>query len=143
MNKKIRGTKSIVYNNIRFKSTLECNCYKKLEEAGLNPSYESEKIVLMEGFRPSIKLISPNKTKELVECTKKILNITYTPDFVVTKGNYKIYFDAKGIANDTYPIKKKLFLKHLENRADGVNYIFIEPHSIKQILQAIDYIKSL
>ena len=40
------------FNNIKFKSRLEVSCYKLLIEAGLNPSYESEKIILWEGFKP-------------------------------------------------------------------------------------------
>ena len=74
---------------------------------------------------------------------KKLLNVTYTPDFVVTKDKCKIYLDVKGMPNDTYPIKKKLFLKVLEERNDGYNYLFIEPHNIRQINQAIEIIKNL
>ena len=62
---------------------------------------------------------------------------------MVTKGNYKIYFDVKGKENDTYPIKKIMFLITLEERNDGVRYIFFEPHNVRQMLQAIEIIKGL
>lgn len=149
-NKKIKGAKEVIFDSIKFKSRLEMTCYRKFKEAGLDFSYESEKVILWEGFKPSsIQIYSPKKegrgsyrgNLELQE--KKLLNITYTPDFIVTKDNYKIYLDVKGIPNDTYPIKKKLFLKILEERNDNYKYLFIEPHNIRQINQAIDLIKNL
>lgn len=149
-NKKIKGAKEVIFDNIKFKSRLEMTCYKKFKEAGLDFSYEPEKVILWEGFKPSSILIySPKKegrgsyrgNLELQE--KKLLNVTYTPDFVVTKDKCKIYLDVKGMPNDTYPIKKKLFLKVLEERNDGYNYLFIEPHNIRQINQAIEIIKNL
>ena len=149
-NKKIKGAKISEYNNIKFKSSLECSCYKKLELSGLEFSYESERIVLWEGVKPqSVKIYYPRKIKagkydrNLELQTRTLLNITYTPDFVINKNNYKIYFDVKGKENDVYPIKKKMFLKTLEERNDGINYLFFEPHNIRQMLQAIEIIKKL
>ena len=149
-NKKIKGAKISEYNNIKFKSSLECSCYKKLELSGLEFSYESERIVLWEGVKPqSVKIYSRKKIKagkydrNLELQTRTLLNITYTPDFVINKNNYKIYFDVKGKENDVYPIKKKMFLKTLEERNDGINYLFFEPHNIRQMLQAIEIIKKL
>ena len=149
-NKKIKGATSIEYNGIKFKSILECSCYKKLEAAKFDFSYESEKITLWEGVKLQNTLVySPRKIKagkygKVLELqTRALLSTTYTPDFVVTKGNYKIYFDVKGKENDTYPIKKKMFLKNLEERDDGIQYLFFEPHNVRQMLQAIEIIKEL
>lgn len=148
-NKKIHNATKNEYDGIKFLSVLERSCYKKLKEAGLDFSYESEKIILWEGFKPSFYIIAPKKlrpgkyTKELYEQTKKIINITYTPDFIVIKDNYKIYFDVKGNVNDVYPIKKKMFLKTLEERDDGYTYMFIEPHSVAQMKEAINLIQKL
>ena len=68
-NKKIKGAKISEYNNIKFKSSLECSCYKKLELSSLEFSYESEKIVLWEGVKPqSVKIYSPkNNNSSLKE----------------------------------------------------------------------------
>lgn len=149
-NKKIIGAKEVIFEDIKFKSRLELACYKRFKEAGLDFSYEPEKVILWEGFKPSsIRIYSPKKegrgsyrgNLELQE--KKLLNVTYTPDFVVTKDKCKIYLDVKGMPNDTYPIKKKLFLRVLEERNDGYTYLFIEPHNIRQITQAIEIIKNL
>lgn len=149
-NKKIKGATTIRYNGIKFKSILECSCYKKLEISGLDFLYESEKITLWRGSKlHNILIYTPKKIKigkygKLLEPqTRALKDITYTPDFVVTKGNYKIYFDVKGKENDIYPIKKKMFLKILEERNDGIKYVFVEPHSVRQMLQAIEIIKEL
>lgn len=149
-NKKIKGAVVTTYNGIKFKSKLEESCYKKLEAAGLNFSHESEKITLWEGVKLQNTLVyAPKKIRigkygsTLELQTRALLNTTYTPDFIVNKGNYKIYFDVKGKENDTYPIKKKMFLKVLEERNDGLNYLFFEPHNVRQMLQAIDIINKL
>lgn len=149
-NKKIKGAVSVNYNGINFKSKLEKSCYKKLESSKLNFSYESEKITLWEGIKCkdlmiyTPKKLSIGKYDKLLELqTRALLNITYTPDFIVIKDNYKIYFDVKGKENDTYPIKKKMFLKILEERNDGIKYLFFEPHNVKQMEQAIDIINKL
>ena len=149
-NKKIKGATSIEYNGIKFKSILECSCYKKLEAAGFDFSYESERIPLWEGVKLQNTIVyAPKKIragkygKFLESQTRALLDITYTPDFIVHKDNYRIYFDVKGKENDTYPIKKKMFLKTLEERQDGIQYIFFEPHNVRQMLQAIEIIKEL
>lgn len=149
-NKKIKGATSIEYNGIKFKSILECSCYKKLEATGFDFSYESEKITLWRGTKLQKTIVyAPKKIragkygKFLELQTRALLNTAYTPDFIVNKGDYKIYFDVKGKENDTYPIKKKMFLKVLEERNDGIKYMFFEPHNIRQMLQAIEIIKEL
>lgn len=144
-NRRIKGAHSVEFDNIKFKSALECSCYKKLKESGLEFHYESEKIIIWEGLKLSnTKLFIPNKINKLLEeCTRKLLNITYTPDFIVIKGRYKIYFDVKGKENDVYPIKRKMFLKYLEEQNDEWTYIFFEPHNVRQMIQTIELIKTL
>ena len=62
-NKKIKGATSIEYNGIKFKSILECSCYKKLEAAG----FEVEKI-----YGDYMKnSISENTNKAIVWARKK------------------------------------------------------------------------
>lgn len=149
VNKRIKGAKSIEFDGIKFKSLLECSCYKKLKDSGLTFAYEPEKVIIWKGdklistvvFAP--KKINPGKYgKSLSEQKRALLDMSYTPDFLVEKGNYRFYFDVKGKENDVYPIKKKMFLKLLEERQDGYIYGFFEPHSVKQMLEAIEMIKS-
>lgn len=147
-NRKIKNTKEVVFDNIKFKSQLERSCYKKIKETDLDVQYESEKIILWEGVKlDKVSLHAPKKIragkyeKDLQEQTRALLKITYTPDFIIIRGKHKIYIDVKGKENDVYPIKKKMFLKHLEEREDDYIYHFFEPHSVKQIMQTIQTIK--
>ena len=98
-NKKIKGAKISEYNNIKFKSSLECSCYKKLELSGLEFSYESERIVLWEGVKPqSVKIYSPRKIKagkydrNLELQTRTLLNITtrHTPSRSTARSKHRI-----------------------------------------------------
>ena len=68
INRKIKNATVITFNNIKFKSKLECLMYKLLIESNLEVQHEETKIILMEGFYPK-KWFS--KSKEQV---KKILN---------------------------------------------------------------------
>ena len=150
-NKKIRGATPKEFNNIKFRSILECSCYKKLLESGLKFSYEKEKIILQEGFNPSIPIYYPNKikagtyAKELTLQSNRIRSITYTPDFIIFKDNYKIYIEVKGNPNDAYPRTRKLFLNYLEtlNKNKASKCMFFEPHTVKQMQQTIDIINTL
>lgn len=108
--------------------------YKLLIESNLEVQHEEIKIILMEGFYPK-KWFS--KSKEQV---KKILNLTYTPDFIVKHNNYTIYIEVKGFMSDNYPIKRKLFLNKINNES---NSIFFEVYNKKDMLNCISYIKTL
>lgn len=148
-NKKIKGAKNIEFDGIMFKSKLECSCYKKLKDSGLTFSYEPEKIPIWEGIKLNVVTVfAPRRKaagkydKSLSEQKRALLNMSYTPDFLVEKGKYRFYFDVKGKENDVYPIKKKMFLKSLEERQDDYTYCFFEPHSIKQMMEALEIIKS-
>ena len=70
---------------------------------------------------------------------KRLLDITYTPDFTFLYKGLFVIIEAKGIENDTYPLKKKLFRKWMEeNLPEG---IFFEIRTIKQLKQAIKIIE--
>lgn len=150
INKKVRGATISISNGVKFRSSLEKSCHNKLLASGLDFTYESEKIVLWEGIKLNHTIVyAPNKIgngrySPLIEQQNRaLIKMTYTPDFIVTFDHYRIYFDVKGKENDTYPIKKKMFLKVLEERMDGKCYMFFEPHSVKQMIQSIEIIKTI
>lgn len=134
MNKKVKNATSTEYDNIKFKSKLEVTIYKALKEKGLNPLYEYNKFILQEGFRPLkpyyLKGICPKTAKGYA----KIIQITYTPDFTVKYGNNILFIEAKGKQNDSYPIKRKLFLKYLESMP---NAYFVEVYSKKDLVESL------
>ena len=123
--------------------------------------YEPEKFILYPSvkhtgikiYRPSKESYKDNNDKEKKKLSQDLFlqegtfrAISYTPDFIITKGKNIIYVDVKGYTNDTYPIKMKMFLGVITQEATihkDKNYIFAEPHTVKQMKQLIDIIKEL
>ena len=141
-NKKVRNATAIEYNGIKFKSKLEAAFYKLLIEAGFEPQYEQRTYLLWKGYKPTIPFYTKDrKTKLLKLEDTKLRNMTYTPDFTFNYNGRLIIIEAKGKENDTYPLKRKLFRGLLESVASD-NPLFFEVFSQKQLLQAIEIIKS-
>ena len=142
-NKKVRNAVSKVYKGIKFRSKLELFTYKKLEEAGIKSLYEERKFVLMEGFRFEQDSIEPSNKRatkgEYINNADKVRDITYTPDFVDPNGKWII--EVKGFANDVFPLKWKLFKKHLQQI--GNPPILYLPKNQGQVLNTIELIKTL
>lgn len=146
INKKIKNTQAITFENFKFKSKLELSCYSLFLKENLKLTYEEHKILLFEKIKlKNVLFYCPSKNNKLIVYPRTILNITYTPDFYLEHKGYKIFIDTKGQPNETYPMKKKMFLKILEERSilNDEKYIFFEPHNQKQIKQAIEIIKNL
>ena len=157
-NKKIRNATECKSGNLTFKSQLEKSIYKTLLEQGFNPQYEPKTHELWSGFIPitpfydkesdaqQTKRINnggTTKSKILTLKTGKIVGIRYTPDFYFKYGNLDVYIEAKGIENDVFYIKKKLFIKYLDDWFIKTNQpsIYFEIYTKKQLLQAIEIIK--
>lgn len=140
-NKKIKNAEKEEFNGIKFKSKIEAMVFKSLLQLGFNPEYEAHKFVLIDGFAPTVPFYKADKDGVVKNNTKKIINITYTPDIsFVTKDGTTVIIEVKGFSNDTYPIKEKLFRALLEK--EYPNYIFAFIKNKKQLLQLIDIIKS-
>ena len=62
---------------------------------------------------------------------------------IVEYKNLNVYIEAKGIENDVFYIKKKLFIKYLDDLfiKTGEYSIYFEVYTKKQLLQAIEIIK--
>lgn len=141
-NKKIRNASPLEYDGISFKSKLEKMTYQTLKENNLPVQYEPQKFIIWEGFKPTVPFYNKdNKTRLLKLETKKIISISYTPDFVFTYKGYLIIIEDKGIENDCFYLKKKMFRKYLEEHHP--KSLFFEIYTKRQLLQAIDTIKAL
>lgn len=140
-NKKVRNATKVVHNDIEFKSKLECNFYKTIEEEGLDVAYEPMTFTLMSGFNPTISFWNRNKSKVFREDMRRVRTITYTPDFIVTHKGMEFIIEAKGKENDTYPLKRKMFRKYIETM-ENPPVAFYEVHSKKELLEVIKKIKS-
>lgn len=139
-NKKIKNATPNTVNNIQFKSRLEVMVYETLLQSGFKPEYEKVKYVIWKGFKPTVAFYDKDKSTGLLKLNnKKIIDITYTPDFILTVGKITIIIEVKGLENDVFPIKKKLFRRWLESQQ---NYVYFEIYSKKQLLQAIEIIKN-
>lgn len=159
VNKKIRNATQSISGGITFKSKLEKSIYDTLLEQGFNPKYEPITFVIWEGFRPTIPYydretnyqrdvrlatIGGSSAKMLVRKKARILNVQYTPDFYFKYNDLNVYIEAKGIENDVFYLKKKMFIKYLDDLylEKGEKSIYFEVYTRKQLLQAIEIIKN-
>lgn len=141
-NKKIKNASPLEFDGIFFKSKLEKMIYQTLRENNLPVEYEPQKFIIWEGFRPTVPFYDKDKTTRMLKLEKKkIISISYTPDFVFRYNDYLIIIEAKGMENDRFYLKKKMFRKWLENNEP--KSIYFEIYTKKQLLQAIDIIKAL
>ena len=107
-------SKKVVFDGITFASGLERYMYQALKKAKIKAKYERKTYILIDGFEfktSSYERQSNGKGQFINRGNKKILPIKYTPDFV----NDKFIIECKGRANESFPIRWKLF-KNLINR---------------------------
>lgn len=141
-NKKIINASPLEYDGISFKSKLEKMAYQTLKEQDFPVQYEPKKFIIWEGFRPNVPFYNKDiSTRMLKMDSKKVIDISYTPDLMFEYNNHLIIIEMKGFENNTYPLKKKIFRKWLESNYP--NSIYFEIFTKKQLLQAIDIIKNL
>lgn len=152
-NKKVKNAQSKVYNGIKFKSLSEIMVYKTLIDEGFKPAYEQNTYTIWEGLTPTIPFYTKNKYKKrnknihilsdsTVKDTRKLTNITYTPDFVFTYKDKFIFVEVKGFSNDLFPYKFKMFRKLLESYADHDKYEIWEVFTKKQLMDCIKNLKN-
>lgn len=147
-NARVRNAQVTEYDGKTFRSKLEVYCYKKLVELGIEFSYEGVRFDLI----PSLSLnrvrafhpIKSGRRKGEWQEVFKINKKTYTPDFIIPNYNgYYIILECKGMENDDWGSKRKLFLSYIENNLNEIKPIFMEPHNHNQINICIDFIRSL
>lgn len=141
-NKKIKNASPLEYDGISFKSKLEKMIYQSLREQGFSVEYEPRKFVIWQGFRPTVPFYNKDKTTRMLKLeNKKIIDITYTPDFMFEYNGFLVIIEAKGMENDCFYLKKKMFRKWLED--NHPNSIYFEIYTKKQLLQSLNIIKAL
>ena len=121
--------KKTKYDGIQFASGLEVYMYKALKEAQIVAEYEPTSYTLMEGFEfsgNSFERCGNGKGEYKNRGCKKILPIKYKPDFV----GRDFIIECKGRANESFPIRWKLFKKHLTDNKIKTN--LYKPQNQKQ-----------
>lgn len=120
-NRKVKNAQITYYNGIKFRSKLEAECAKLLEQNGVQYEYEPFKIELLPTFQYDGKTYRA---------------WTYTPDFVVYNN---IMIEVKGFEVDTWSIKKKMILKFIID--NNYEYEFYQVKNISQLQKLIDELK--
>lgn len=114
--KKTIQSKKKVIDGIQFDSTLEAFMYSLLKANNIENYYEGEKFILIESFKFANASYERTAKKPMVDRAsgKSVRGITYTPDFV----SDKFIIEVKGRANESFPLRWKLFKRLLHNNND-------------------------
>jgi hypothetical protein len=129
--------KRISYDGINFASGLERYMYMALKKAKLKFQYECETFELIEAFEfitEAIERQSNGKGEYRNRGNKKILNIKYTPDFV----GKDFIIECKGRANESFPMRWKLFKKWMTDNGD--KRVLYKPQNQSECDKTIDMI---
>lgn len=129
------NSKKTIIDGITFQSGLEAYAYKKLKEAGILFQYEVRQFVLIEGFTPT-SASWESKRGKFVAKAEKVRPITYKPDFTCPELHWVI--EVKGRANELFPMRWKLFKRHL--KITGQTPELFLPHDRKEIDIAVQWI---
>lgn len=133
-------SKKITFDGITFASGLEKYMYQALKKAKIKALYEGETFELVEGFDftfDSFERCSNGKGDYKNRGNKKVLNITYTPDFI-GKG---FIIETKGRANESFPLRWKLFKKLMNDRKIG-SFTLYKPQNQKECDETVKLILS-
>ena len=131
-------SKKIIVDGIQFASGLERYTYESLKNNKLFEGYENQVFQLVESF--SFRNIAYEKQANgkgdyINRGEKNILGIKYTPDFV----GKDFIIECKGRANESFPIRWKLFKLWLTNNKIGKT--LYKPQNQKEVDQTMILIK--
>tara|TARA_R100001230_G_scaffold21136_1_gene11374 strand:- start:314 stop:787 length:474 start_codon:yes stop_codon:yes gene_type:complete len=129
--------KKIKHDGITFASGLEKYMYIALKKAKIKFKYEGESFILVKSFkinRATYERQNNGKGEYIDRGNKKILGIKYTPDFV----GKDFIIETKGRANDSFPMRWKLFKKHLIEIGD--NRLLYKPQTNKECDRTVELI---
>jgi hypothetical protein len=112
--------------------------YKMLHESKIPVDYENHSFTIFDA------LVYPQAcyegtAKKLYNKGSKVRPITYTPDFVDPNGKWII--ETKGYANESFPLRWKLFKRHLKD--NNLTYVLFMPRNKAQCLEVLELIKQL
>jgi hypothetical protein len=110
-------SKKIVYNGVALASGLEKYMYMALKKANIDFRYEGETFELTPAFHFNNECYErqSNGKKDFINRgNKKVLNIKYTPDFT----GWDFICETKGRANDSFPLRWKMFKKWMIDNND-------------------------
>ena len=130
-------SKKVLYDGVTFASNLEKYMYQALKKARIKADYEGQTYTLIDGFEfktPSYERQTNGKGEFTNRGCKKIQPIKYTPDFI----GKKFIIETKGRANESFPMRWKLFKKFI-NRCYPCVTLY-KPQNQKECDQVIELI---
>ena len=130
-------SKKVTYDGIKFASGLEKYMYQVLKSFKIHAVYEGATFVLQEDFIfdiDSYERQANGKGDMVNRGQKKIQNIKYTPDFV----SDSFIIECKGRANESFPIRWKMFKKHVKEHHSHVT--LYKPQNQKECDQVVGLI---
>ena len=130
-------SKKVTFDGIQFASGLEKYMYQALKKAKIHAVYEGTTFVLQEHFMfdvDSYERQANGKGDMVNRGQKKIQNIKYTPDFV----SDSFIIECKGRANETFPLRWKMFKKHVKEQLSHVT--LYKPQNQKECDEVIKLI---
>lgn len=98
--------------------------YKLLKKAGINFTYEGKSYQTFRPFELNGECWerATKRSKQMVD-RRKVTKVSYTPDFIGE--NEEWFIEVKGRANESFPIRWKLFKDYLESKGDP--YMIFKP----------------
>ena len=129
--------KKVSFDGIQFASGLEKYMYQALKKAKIKSEYEGKTFEIQEGFMfdvDSYERQGNGKGDMVNRGQKKILNIKYTPDFI----SDSFIIECKGRANESFPIRWKMFKKYVKKRIPHVT--LYKPQNQKECDQVVGLI---
>ena len=130
-------SKKVIVDNIEFKSGLEAYMYNALKAANIKAKYEGISYELIPSFDFKNKVYerqSNGKGEYKDRGSKRILKISYTPDFTGTG----FIIECKGRANESFPIRWKLFKMYLYHTRSEVT--LYKPQNQKECDETVSLI---
>ena len=132
-------SKKVTHDGITFQSGLEKYMYLALKIANIDAKYEGTTYELIPSFnydKSSYERQANGKGEYKDRGKKKILNIKYTPDFV----GPDFIIECKGRANETFPIRWKLFKMYLYRTRSEIT--LYKPQNQKECDETVNLILS-
>ncbi len=131
--------KKIKYDGINFSSGLERYMYMALKKAKIKAEYEGQSYTLIQAFdftHESYERQSNGKGDFTNRGNKRVLAITYTPDFI----GENFIIECKGRANESFPIRWKLFKRYVSQNMP--NTTLYKPQNQSECDKVIELIMS-
>ena len=129
--------KKVMCDGITFASGLEKYMYLALKDNNITAQYESHTFELVNSFEFQNDCFERQGNGKGDFCNrgnKKVLNLKYTPDFV----GKDFIIETKGRANDSFPMRWKLFKKWMQDNDD--TRTLYKPQSNPECLKTVELI---